>query len=341
VIALVTFYAVNPLLWHDPVAGVKTHLRRSLQRTGAFDIPTMFLGERYTVQHSLPWYNTIVWLLIVTPVPILVLGLVGLHRIGSRASIRSDRLEGSGLPPVVSRWLEPQSVALLLHWATLMVARALPGAPPHDGIRLFLPAFGFWCVFAGIGAQSVWDFASYWPRNAWQGRTVRAGFAAAFVATGLNLARYYPQTLSHYNALVGGVRGAALLGMEPTYWWDAMDDEVLTWINQHTESTETVAFSSIAPSNLNLLRSWGGLRVRAVDASNGHAADFKWYILQNRPGIFGPVDRALMTSQTPVYTKYAGHAKDVLADLKVPLIMIFSYDQFKEALVRLPAFSRD
>jgi len=146
--------------------------------------------------------------LIVTPLPILFLGLIGL---------------GCCL-----RRRDAPSISLVLHWATLMIVRALPGVPPHDGIRLFLPAFGFWCVLAGIGAQEVWDTS---VRLADRTRTVlvRAAMIAALLAGAVNMERYYPQTLSHYNMLVGGVRGAAALGMEPTYWWDSLDSDVLTW----------------------------------------------------------------------------------------------------------------
>ena len=126
------------------------------------------------------------------------------------------------------------SISLILHWATLMVVHALPGVPPHDGIRLFLPAFGFWCVFAGIGAHVAWQATRQFSPVR-RGLLVRTAIVVALIADAINLARYYPQTLSHYSLLVGGVRGAARLGMEPTYWWDALDDDVLMWLNEHTE----------------------------------------------------------------------------------------------------------
>jgi hypothetical protein len=91
----------------------------------------------------------------------------------------------------VGKWdIGPQSLALLLHWAMPMLLRALPAMPPHDGIRLILPAFGFWSVFAGIGAQQVWDGMSrmeQWPR-----RAAVAALVAASTATAANGRRYYP-----------------------------------------------------------------------------------------------------------------------------------------------------
>jgi hypothetical protein len=306
-LALLTYFVVNPPLWHDPLRGLATHFRLSLNRSQTYSIATMFLGRIYDMQHSLPWYNTLAWLVFATPVPTLLLGAIGVvHGLRARSAF---------------------SIALLAHWATLMVVRALPGSPPHDGIRLFLPAFGFWCVLAGIGAQRVWNASTPW--TAWRRPLVRVTVAAALAATAGNLTRYYPQTLSHYSLLVGGVRGAASLGMEPAYWWDALDRDVLTWINEHTDPADGVAFSPT--SNMTQLHEWKRLRVRDIDPQKDV---FTWYVLQNRPGMFNDRDRALVARAKPAYVKYAGRhpaENGVPSDLDVPLILIFSYDQYQQA----------
>lgn len=310
-IALLTFCVVNPPLWHSPISGLATHFRLNLNRASSFDVPVVFLGHLYRTSDSLPWYNTIAWLVMVAPVATLVLGLAGLGRCLINL-FRRDQL----------------SVALLLHWATLMVVRALPGAPPHDGVRLFLPALGFWCVLAGIGAGRVWDAASHLT-HAWRGTLVRAALVVSLATSAVDLARYYPQTLSHYSPLVGGVRGAARLGMEPAYWWDALDNDVLSWLNEHAEPASAIAFSPV--SNMTELHHWGRLRARDADPREGA---FQWYVLQNRTGMLTEVDRALLRNATPAYVKYAGRraaGSDVAADLKVPLIAIFSREQYEQA----------
>lgn len=307
-VALLTFYIVNPPIWYEPLDGFKEHFHRNLDRANTLNISTQFLGRPYNVTNPLPWYNTIVWLVFATPVPTLLLGVVGLWQCLFR-------------PTAVS-------ISLVLHWATLMVVRALPGAPPHDGVRLFLPAFGFWCVFAGIGAQWVVDRIATVPTVAWR-MALRLAVVSALLASAVNLSRYYPQTLSHYSLLAGGLRGAADKGMEPTYWWDALDAEVLTWLNEHTGPDEAVAFSTVF--NLGQLRDSGKLRPQTVDAETG---PFKWYVLQNRPGMFSEVDRYLMRRQTPAYVKYAGRrrsGKVVPHDLDVPLISVFSSEQYQHA----------
>ena len=304
-VGILTFLAVSPPLWHHPIRDVQEHFRLNLHRD--LNVPIYFLGDHYDKDHTLPWYNTIVWLFIVTPLPILILGLIG---VGSCLKRRDG-----------------PSISLILHWATLMIVRALPGVPPHDGIRLFLPAFGFWCVLAGIGGQQVWDFSSTLAGHT-RTAMVRAAVVAALAADVANLARYYPQTLSHYNILVGGVRGAAAMGMEPTYWWDSLDSEVLGWLNQHTERDARVAFSSTA--NISILHGWG--RLRPVQAPRGGV--FKWYVLQNRTGFLADSDKQLLASGTPALVKFAGWHRTGHApwDLDVPLLVVFPYEQYRAAI---------
>ena len=299
-----TFVAVSPPLWHHPIRDTLEHFRLNLHRD--LNVPIEFFGERYDQDHTLPWYNTLAWLLIVTPLPLLFLGIVGLLR---------------------CLWQRDYgSLSLVFHWLTLMIVRALPGVPPHDGIRLFLPAFGFWCVLAGVGAQQIWETTAIFA-NARGKLLVRMAMIVALAADAANLARYYPQTLSHYNALIGGVRGAAALGMEPAYWWDSLDDDVIAWINAHTEPGGRVAFS--ASANISILHAWG--RLRPVQAPRGGV--FKWYVLQNRTAFLADSDRALMAHGTPALVKYAGwrHLNDAPVDLKVPLLLIYPYDQYRAA----------
>jgi hypothetical protein len=307
-LGLLTFYAVNPPLWFSPFSGMGEHFHRSLDRANTLNISTQFLGRIYNVTNPLPWYNTIVWLALATPLPTFVLGIAGL------------------LHCLLKRNLF--AVTLILHWLTLMVVRALPGAPPHDGIRLFLPAFGFWCVFAAIGTQSAFNAISAIAAPRWR-LAMRAALVIALAAPAVTVARYYPQTLSHYSLLAGGLRGAANIGMEPAYWWDALDNDVLRWLNQRTDPHEGVAFSSIA--NMGQLHAWGRLRPRDVHPETD---SFKWYVLQNRPGMFSRTDRMLMRGEQPVFVKYAGRRRAgaaVPSDLDVPLIAIFSFDQYQRA----------
>jgi hypothetical protein len=307
-VALLTFYILNPPIWHEPLNGFREHFHRNLDRENTLNISTQFLGRTYNISNPLPWYNTLVWLAFATPLPTLILGICGLWQCLAKPTALS--------------------LTLVLHWATLMVIRALPGAPPHDGIRLFLPAFGFWCVFAAIGTQRVANLIAGVRPVSWR-IALRVWLAGAFLASAVNLARYYPQTLSHYSLVAGGLRGAADKGMEATYWWDALDNDVLRWLDARTSADEAIAFSTVY--DLGHLRDRRKLHARTVAPEEGQ---FKWYVLQNRPAMFTDIDRYLMRRQTPAYVKYAGRRRSgeaVPHDLAVPLISVFSGDQYQRA----------
>ena len=79
-----------------------------------------------------PWYNTLVWTLFVTPVGFLIFAGTGIW-----AALRFGRSE-------------PIGPLFVVHWAFLMLLRALPHTPGHDGVRLFLPAFGVLALLGGL-----------------------------------------------------------------------------------------------------------------------------------------------------------------------------------------------
>ena len=121
-----------PPWWTDPFSGVVRFLDSNLSRGKTIPIKVQFLGTVYnTPKESLPWYNTLVWTLLVTPVGFLLMAAIGLW-----AALRSWRSEPIGL-------------VIAGHWAFLMILRALPHTPGHDGVRLFLPAFGVLALLGG------------------------------------------------------------------------------------------------------------------------------------------------------------------------------------------------
>ena len=70
-----------PPWWHDPVNGVIRFLESNLSRGTTRPIPVEFLGNAYnTPQDSLPWYNTLVWTVFVTPVGFLLFAAIGFGR---------------------------------------------------------------------------------------------------------------------------------------------------------------------------------------------------------------------------------------------------------------------
>lgn len=297
VVAVVTIYAFNPGWWCAPIDGVRRFFVSNLTRGRTIPIPILFLGRVYmTPNQSLPWYNTLVWTVFVTPVGILLLAILGALR-------------------CVRRWAsEPFGVLALGNWVFLLALRALPHTPGHDGVRQFLPALGLAAVVAGLGAASVAERCGRWARV-----LLGVAMVEAIAAVAVML----PVPLSYFSPLVGGLPGAANnFGMEPTYFWDALDDNALDWLNRNTPKGARVRFATFPRSWL-YLHAVG--RLRPDPGPHRISTPCRWYVVQNRPGAMkdAPHDLALIREGHPAY---------VGTKLGVPLLWIFPDRELREVL---------
>jgi 4-amino-4-deoxy-L-arabinose transferase-like glycosyltransferase len=289
-IAGVVLFAQIPPWWGDPIDGVIRFLRSNLGRGRTIPIQVQFFGTIYkTPNQSLPWYNTIAWTVLVTPVGFLVMGLLGLGA------------------AVVRRRTEPIGLLIAGHWALLMLLRAMPHTPGHDGVRLFLPAFGLLALLGGLGARALLDRSARWGT---------AATVAAMAEGVVSIAVMMPVPLSYFSPVVGGLPRAAALGMEPTYYWDALTPEARRWLVEHTPEGEAIAFST-GPTSWLYLRRRGEIPRLWTPKDPG---DPLWFVQQNRPGEFFPVNRALAVRGRPEY---------VVTKLGVPLVWIFPFTDIR------------
>jgi hypothetical protein len=292
VIAALSLYALTPPWWNNPVAGAERFLHSNLTRATTTKIPTLFLGSVIlTPKDSLPWYNTLVWTVFVTPAGFLTLALAGAGSI-----LRHARRQ-------------PLGVLALAHWSFLLVLRALPHTPGHDGERQFLAAFGALALVAGFGAKAVCGM----------GRWGKLLVACALAEGAVSVALTMPVLLSYYSPLVGGLPGAARLGMEPTYYWDSLSDQAIDWLNSNSAPGEKVLFPTY-PTTWRYLRQTGKLRSGALPHEPGSWA---WYVLQNRPGAFSPEDRILVARSGPRHV--------LVEKWGVPLLWAFPYAELEQA----------
>ncbi len=245
---------LSPPWWTEPASGLVRFFQSNLTRGRTIPIPVEFLGTIYqTPVESLPWYNTVVWTVLVTPVGFLVLGLAGAYRASSR--IRT----------------EPIGLLILGHWLFLLALRGMPHTPGHDGVRLFLPAFGMLALLAGLGVVQF---------GVWIGKASR-WLASASLAEGLlSVLVMMPTPLAYFSPIVGGLPGAVRLGMEPTYYWDGLDSDALAWLRGNTGPGQTIQFATF-PTSWLYLRETGALPRLLAQLDRGTPA---WYVLQNRPG---------------------------------------------------------
>lgn len=313
-VATATFYLLNPPLWHHPIDGFRAFLDLNLHRADRpwHNVATQFFGRMCDLDHPLPWYNTIVWTAITVP-----LGILALTAAGVTSTVRCLRSE-------------PAGSLVLGHWLILLVVRALPMAPPHDGVRLLLPSFAFLAVLAGIGCGFLWRWTSR-QRSAghiaprWLAAT---GIGLLYLTSAGSLLWYAPQWLSYYNPLIGGLPGATARGMEPTYYWDALDRPTLDWLNENTAEGEKISFAAAPPENLMLMRRWGWLQHPWQEDVPGRWA---WRVVQHRPSSCQPADRRLIEREPAAYEKTIRQGGWGPWRLDVRLIGVFPYPRYVEA----------
>jgi hypothetical protein len=317
-IALGTFFLLNPPLWHHPINGMATFLQLNTNRAAnpSLNISTWFLGRMYNLDYPLPWYNTLVWTAVTVPVGMLLLVGVGLVNVVRHPCVQKA------------------AVLLVGNWVVLLIVRALPFAPPHDGVRLFLPSFAFLAALAGLGVGSLvsWGAGGGTPRRL--GAT--AGLLVLYVGSATSLLWYAPQWLSYYNLVIGGLPGATAAGMEPTYYWDGLDRSVLNWLHAETPADEKILFGPIVGQNiqagpmenLRWMRRWGLFR-RDFDFSM--SGEYRWYVLQHRPSGMWPVDHWLVQNGNPAFRKTIRPGGWGPWRLDVPLVEVYPFEEFVEA----------
>ncbi len=302
-VAALTLYAIQPPWWIEPLAGPSRFLASNLTRAKTQPLASRYLGTIY--EFSLPWHNTIVLTAVTTPVLVLVLGGIGIATC------------------LAARRTEPWALIWPLSWATLMIVRALPNAPGHDGIRQFLPAVASLAVLAGLGAGWL---AGRFPRG--PGRTIVAVLVAAAVGECLaGIARTYPYTDSYFNLAIGGLKGAERSGFEPTYYWETTGPEFLAWARAQAEQRPITLGFAMDSTNHELLREWGelpdGLRIFHLNKRHaGRPERPDYYIQQRRWGLYYPADLWLERHGLPLFT---------IRREGVDLLRVYPFDEFVEA----------
>ncbi len=296
-VAMLVLFLLMPPWWSAPIDGLVRFFNSNLGRGETIRIQVEFLHRVYiTPIMSLPWYNTLVWTVMVTPVGFLAMGVLGL------------------VAALTRRRSEPIGVLMAGHWVFLMMLRAMPHTPGHDGVRLFLPAFGVLALLGGLGARFLLDH---------RGRWARAAIVAAVIEGIASVAVMMPVPLSYFSPVVGGLPGATALGMEPTYYWDALTPEACRWLAANTPPGRTIHFATF-PTSWIYLRRTGKLPEKLYPIDPGPR---QWLVMQNRPGAFLEDNRALAAR---------GHASFTVEKLGVPLVWIFPYSEVERLSPRQP-----
>jgi 4-amino-4-deoxy-L-arabinose transferase-like glycosyltransferase len=187
-----------------------------------WEIGQWYLGRFYMPP---PWHFTIVMVLAVVPLVLTVLYVVGITR------------------TVVEKRERALGGLLVIGALMPLVVLALGQSMVYDNERLFIPSFPYLAALAGIGFDWTWRSLRKAATRAIPPARARVLVLVVLIATFIphitSAIRVYPHLLSYYSEAVGGLSGAARLGLEHTYWCETYF-EALPYLNAHGEPGDRV-----------------------------------------------------------------------------------------------------
>ncbi|MCX7765188.1 MAG: hypothetical protein N2246_00560, partial [Candidatus Sumerlaeia bacterium] len=183
-----------------------------------------------------------------------------------------------------------------------LIIVTLPGSPKYDGERLFLPAFPFLAILGGFGLLQVSKFLGelFSAKPSTAHRLIKY-FAIIIitVAFGNGLWAtfdYYPFHLSYFNRFIGGINGANKAGMEITYWGEAVNKDVINYLNKNLPLGAKLKLLALHEKVFELLQRELILR---ADIQINTPPPYDYHLLLVRKGFFARPERCLYESWRP------------------------------------------
>jgi len=233
------FYAAWPWIWHDTLPRLRDYANFHLQHE-YYNME--FLGQTYWKP---PMPRLYAWVMTLATVPSVTLLLFAL---------------GLG----VSLWQRARASTLLLWLLCLLMCYApwwSDSTPIFGGTKHWMTAYPFLCLFAGRGfAFVVSRITPLFSAKSWAISAPLVIASAVLIGPLWMTLHSTPWGLSFYTPLVGGVPGAATLGLNRTFWGyttGALQGE----INLRAPKRANVFVHDTALQSWDMLRSDG--RVRA------------------------------------------------------------------------------
>jgi hypothetical protein len=209
IIGPLVFCGLWPWMWFDTFNHISQYFSWLLEYHA---IGVYYFGQTY-FQPPAPWHYPFVMTALTVPATILAAAAVGM------VSVNFERNRKLG-------------ALLILSLAVPLAISALPMAFKYDGVRLFLLAFPFLACLAGAGFKFICGLIPRgWEMRRLPHRLAAAGIALVLLAPAIiDTVKYHPYYLSYYNEFAGGLKGASAMGMEETYWGDALNNDVYSYL---------------------------------------------------------------------------------------------------------------
>ena len=251
-----------PMWWPAPLSRGLEYFRTVFHSDDVWKIDVYYLGETYIRgERSLPWHNGWVLLAATTPPWTLALAVAGVLR---------------GL-----RLRDATSTLWIMGGTVLPLLRMFPNTPGHDGARLLMPSLFCFAPLAGLGFAGLvarFRFLREGNRSAAARWLVVVLLLAVSVAV---LVSMHPYEMSYYSEAIGGLPGAAALGFEISYWFDAYTPDALVAVQRQLPRGARV-WTIPKYEGYPQLRQWGLWREDLVEGDYGDADFLILYARKSR-----------------------------------------------------------
>lgn len=256
------FWLGWPWLWYDPLTRLQAYWGTGVARP---TIMVQYFGQ-VIGDRDVPWHYP--WFYFAVTVPL------GLQLLGGLGVVQGWKNRGTDPFPL----LLAGSIAVFLILFSTRI-------PVYDGERLFLHVFPAWALLIGLGFRTLW----YHSRTTFIRSRFRIVLAGFLLVQGYATVLLHPFGLSFYNGLVGGLSGAERLGLELTYWNDAVDHVLLDRLARDARPEASAALVPTLYPQQGLLTTNRALARAGIilrDEQEGVRAE--WVVLSRRTAYWRP-----------------------------------------------------
>lgn len=315
----IVFFLSWPWLWFQ----TKTRIMEYLLFYAQHKFTTVYYFGKMYILTSAPWKYPLVYTLTTIPVTILFLILVALiiiiiNQIPNHKSQNPNKSQGLKFKP---------QTLIIFNAIFPILLQSGPATPKYDGIRLFLPAFPYLAILAGLGFNFILDWlinrtaklfkpkdGTWFTLNKVEGCLVLGAFLLFLIPPLYHVIDTHPYQLSYYNLLLRGIDGAHQKGMESTYWCETVNQDVLQYLNQLVPENGKVRFLSFSDEVVQWYQEHGYLR-KDIQCFSSDQPDY--FVLLCRQGFFGGMEWHLYRHAIPI--KVFSYRN------QVPIVLIYRY----------------
>lgn len=230
IVAVGVFFFSWPWLWSDPVS--KLTAVWGFFKSVGYNMPVMYLGQKFHAGVNLPKEYPFAILLFQTPLEIVFLFLIGVFAVLDRVGRKKDMM-----------------ALLPLWWFLLGMARFfLPSMIIYAKVRHFIDVMPAFFLLVGFGINAIASYAVSASYHAVKSKMLGGLVVGLLVALVIIheiwiSVTFYPYEPSYFNVLVGGSKNVAEKQLFDIEYWASGTKEAMEYINLQSFVAPTSVYS--------------------------------------------------------------------------------------------------